>query len=87
MSMAGRHSRPTEIWQASDGDIDQRLKALTTGRPVVEEGVSVPDGGDRVFLSRRVFHPDGRLHSCLVRLDSAGLFPYPPPDRPQAGEP
>jgi hypothetical protein len=73
--------------QQSDGDADQHLRALTSGRPVVEEGVSVPVGGDRVFLSRRVFLPDGRVHACLVRLDVAGLFPFPPPDRPPIREP
>ncbi|WP_344638204.1 hypothetical protein [Kitasatospora cystarginea] len=85
--MAGRHSRLPEPRQQSDGDTDQYLKALTTGRPVVEEGVSVPDGGDRVFLSRRVFHPDGRVYTCLVRLDATGIFPFPPPDRPPIEEP
>ncbi|MFD8316223.1 hypothetical protein [Kitasatospora purpeofusca] len=85
--MAGRHSRPAEPRPQDDGDTDRHLTALVTGRPVIEEGVSVPDGGGRLFLSRRVFHPDGRVDTCLVRLDAAGLFPFPPPDRPRASEP
>lgn len=68
-------------------DTDQHLKALTTGRPVIEEGVTVPDGGDRVFLARRVFLLAGRVHTCLVRLDATGHFPFLPPDRPPTGEP
>ena len=84
--MAGRHSRPPDPRPQSDGDTARHLKALVTGRPVIEEGLSVPDGGDRVFLSRRVFHPDGQVQLCLVRLDATDLFPFPPPDRPPIGE-
>ncbi|MBB4928580.1 hypothetical protein [Kitasatospora kifunensis] len=45
--MAGRHSHRPEPRQQPDGEADQRLRALTTGQPVIEEGAIVPDGCDR----------------------------------------
>ncbi|KQV20835.1 MULTISPECIES: bifunctional 2-polyprenyl-6-hydroxyphenol methylase/3-demethylubiquinol 3-O-methyltransferase UbiG [unclassified Kitasatospora] len=71
----GRHRRPAAP-AAGLVDLDQRLRAVADGTPVVEEGVARL-GGDAVFLYRTSYEPDGSVHQELTRADAVG-WPFPP---------
>ncbi|GHF67069.1 hypothetical protein GCM10018790_51280 [Kitasatospora xanthocidica] len=80
--MPGRHRRPPAGEQAVlPADVDLRLRAITQGRTVIEEGVATLPGGRHLYAYRTLYRPDGSVDRLLERLAPG---PSQPPGLPPA---
>ena len=75
--MPGRHRRPPD--PVLPADAETRLRAITGGELVVEEGVVIFPGSRHPYLYRDTFRPDGTVDRWLARL-TPGPLPAPGPD-------
>ncbi|MFD7639573.1 hypothetical protein ACFV4P_02875 [Kitasatospora sp. NPDC059795] len=71
----GRHRKPPVDVLPAEADL--LLEAISSGRPVVEEGVAVLPGGTVPYAYRTEAAPDGTVRRELLRL-APGLFPELP---------
>ena len=79
--MPGRHRRPLTGEQAAlPADVDLRLRAITQGRTVTDEGVVAFPGGKHPYAYRHLYRPDGGVDRLLERLAPGPL--HPPDPRP-----
>ncbi|MGV9271309.1 hypothetical protein ACWDRR_42480 [Kitasatospora sp. NPDC003701] len=77
--MPGRHRRPPIADQAAlPADVDLRLRAITQGRTVTDEGVVVLPGAEHPYAYRRLYRPDGGVDRLLERLGPGPLHPPGP---------
>ncbi|MGW1172883.1 hypothetical protein ACWD4P_04085 [Kitasatospora sp. NPDC002543] len=79
--MPGRHRRPPPPEQEGlPPDVDLRLRAITLGRTVVDEGVVTLPSAAHPYAYRTLYRPDGRVDHILERLDPGP--PHPRGSRP-----
>ncbi|MFF2629439.1 hypothetical protein ACFVUN_27210 [Kitasatospora griseola] len=76
--MAGRHRRPPKGEQAAlPADVDLRLRAITQGCTLTEEGVTTLPGGAHPYAYRTLYRPDGTVDRLLERLVPGSLLQPP----------